>query len=296
MASVHSPASRAAAALVFATVVLLTGTLAGCRREEPAPTTDPPPSGSSSASLTVAGQERTYRLYLPPELSLTSPVPLVVMLHGGFGSASQAEQAYGWNSQADQGGFVVAYPDGLGRAWSVGGGCCGESGRDGIDDVEFVAAVVANVGSRLPIDPDRIYATGMSNGGMMAYRLACDSTVFAAIAPVAATMMGTCPAPEPLSLLHIHGLADENVPYNGEPGTGFASIDGPDVPSVVDSWRVVGRCAEPSTAMAGFVTTAESSCPDGRDVVLITIGPAGHRWPDNATDMIWRFFAAHPGR
>jgi polyhydroxybutyrate depolymerase len=278
------------------TAVLLGATLAGCGDKPAPPTTEPPPRGSSSASLSVAGQERTYRLYVPPDLSLASPVALVVMLHGGFGSAEQAERAYGWNRQADQDGFVVTYPDGFGRAWSVGGGCCGESGRDGVDDVGFVTEMVANVGTRVPVDPARIYATGMSNGGMMAYRLACDSTAFAAVAPVAATMLGGCPAPQPVSVLHIHGLADERVPFDGSPGNGPAQIDGPDIPSVVDSWQSVGECGTPAVTNSGNVTTAEATCPDGRAVVLITVAGAGHQWPDEATDVIWQFFAAHPRR
>jgi polyhydroxybutyrate depolymerase len=292
-----------AAVVVFASIVV-GATLAGCRREEPAPSVESPPRGSSSASLNVAGRDRAYRLYVPPELSLAAQVALVVMLHGGFGSAAQAEQAYGWNDQADRYGFVVAYPDGLNRAWAAGGGCCGEAGRDGVDDVGFITAVVANVGVRLPVDPDRIFATGMSNGGVMSYRLACDSTLFAAIAPVAATMMGDCPAPRPLSLLHIHGLADERVRFDGDPGNGLAQVDGPDVTSVVDSWRSVGGCAPSTTSTAGRVTTAEATCPEGRAVVLVTVAGAGHEWPGriavsdglDATGVIWRFFAAHPRR
>ena len=294
------PGLRAAVVLISATIVL-GATLAGCQREEPSLRTDAPPRGSSSASLDVAGRERAYRLYLPPELSLAEPVALVVMLHGGFGSAAQAEQGYGWNDHADRHGFVVAYPDGLGRAWAAGGGCCGDPGRDGVDDVGFIAAVVANIGARLPVDPDRIFATGMSNGGMMSYRLGCDSTLFAAIAPVTATMMGDCPAPRPLSLLHVHGLADERVRFDGEPGSGLARIDGPDVASVVDSWRSVGGCAAAITSTAGRVTTAEATCPEGRAVVLVIVAGAGHEWPGgtasdgfDATDAIWRFFTSHP--
>jgi polyhydroxybutyrate depolymerase len=232
------------------------------------------------------------------------------MLHGGFGSAAQAERGYGWNDLAERNGFVVVYPDGLGRAWAAGGGCCGESGRIGVDDVSFIAAVVANVRTRVAIDSNRIFATGMSNGAMMSYRLACDVTTFAAIAPVAGTMMGECPTPEPLSVLHIHGLADERVRFDGSPGNGFGQIDGPDVPSVVDSWRAVGRCAPPTTSSTGRVDTLESTCPDGRAVVLITVGGMGHEWPGgpdravgdppsdavDATETIWQFFAAHPRR
>src|SRR6185369_3270151 len=113
------------------------------------------------------GLDRSYRLYLPE--GLPTPAPLVVMLHGGFGSAAQAERAYGWDQLADGAKFAVAYPDGEGRAWNANGGCCGRPGRTNVDDVGFVSAVVDDVGSNIGIDADRVYATGISNGGMMAY-------------------------------------------------------------------------------------------------------------------------------
>jgi len=288
--------------------VLSVALLAGCRA--PSPPSDPVPTGSSTQAL----DGREFRVYRPASLSLTAPVPLVVMLHGGFGSASQAEQAYGWNDAADRYGFVVAYPDGVGRAWAVGDGCCGEPGRTGVDDVAFITAVVSNLRGRLPLDPRRLFVTGMSNGAMMSYRLACDSSLFAAMAPVSGTLLGSCPDPRPLSVLHIHGLADQNVPFDGSPGNGPGQIDGPPVPSTVDIWRTADHCSPAAVTNAGGVTTSTAACPDGRDVVLITIAGAGHQWPGgtgrnvvqralgldepsaalDATDTIWRFFAAHP--
>ena len=75
------------------------------------------------------------------------------MLHGGFGSGAQAERSYGWDSQADSAGFVVAYPDGLRKAWNTGGGCCGRPGVDNVDDVAFIKAMVAAIERQIPIDP-----------------------------------------------------------------------------------------------------------------------------------------------
>lgn len=270
--------------------------------------------GSSTQALTVDGRQRTFRLYLPASVSSGPRVPLVVMLHGGFGSAEQAESSYGWDAQADAGHFVVVYPDGLNRAWNVGAGCCGTPGRTGVDDVGFVRAVVALVSRELPVDPARVYATGISNGGMFAYRLACDTTLFAAIGPDSATLLGDCPHPAPLSVIHIHGTADQNIPYDGGQGTGFARIDGPAVPAVVASWRAVDRCPAAETSTSGAVARSVASCPDGRSVELVTIAGAGHQWPGaaskplvqkllgtdppstalDATATIWQFFAAHP--
>ena len=116
------------------------------------------------------------------------------MLHGYSGSARQAERDYGWDGLADSEKFVVAYPDGLGRAWNVDGeGCCGRPGREGVDDVGFITAAVADIAENVGIDPARVYATGMSNGGIMSYTLACNTGIFAAIGPVAATQLEPVP-------------------------------------------------------------------------------------------------------
>jgi polyhydroxybutyrate depolymerase len=235
------------------------------------------------------------------------------MLHGGFGNAAQAESYYGWDAEADSGHFLVLYPDGVDRAWNVGGGCCGKPAASGIDDVAFVGAAVAAVRADLPVDPARIYATGISNGGLLAYRLACDTKLFAAIGPDSATMLGPCPAPAPLSVIHIHGTADHNIPYQGGTGDGVAHIDGPAVPDLIARWRAVDRCAPPAVTVAAPLTTTLAGCPAGRAVELITIDGAGHQWPGSrstaaqralgldppstaldATATIWSFFAAHP--
>lgn len=220
----------------------------------------------------AAGARRTFHLYRPA--ALAGPAPLVVMLHGGFGTGLQAERAYGWNAAARAAGFVVAYPDGL----------------------------------------DRIYATGMSNGGMLAYRLACETRIFAAIGPVAATQLSRSRSPAPVSVIHIHGTADRNVPFGGGTGQGFARIQGPAIPLLNATWRSVNQCGAPSVSSSGLVTTSIARGPAGRAVELITVHGAGHQWPGSvppaplaarllhldqpstaldATKVIWRFFASH---
>ena len=139
-------------------------------------------AGSSMRSIGVGGRVRTYHLYRPA--SLRSPAPLVVMMHGGFGTGEQAERDYNWDAEADGGHFLVAYPDGEVRAWNAGS-CCGEPQRTNLDDVGFITAMVSDIEQQIPIDPARVYATGMSNGAMMALRLGCQTDAFAAIAPVA---------------------------------------------------------------------------------------------------------------
>jgi polyhydroxybutyrate depolymerase len=281
------------------------------------------PVGTSERTLTVDGRQRTYRLYRPASAKLDAPVPLVVMLHGAAGTGAQAQEAYGWTAQADRDGFVVAFPDGLNRAWAVGPQCCGAPAREGVDDVGFITELVAAIGGELPVDPARTYVTGISNGGLLAYRLVCDTALFAAIGAVSTTLTGDCPSPKPVSVLHIQGKLDETMPYDGGPGrrdnggTGRnpVKIDGPPTPELAARWRAVDRCGEPRTSTDGPVVRSTASCPDGRAVELITITDAGHQWPGgrpnppraeklldldppstalNATETIWRFFAAHP--
>jgi polyhydroxybutyrate depolymerase len=271
--------------------------------------------GHSQRTLTVGEAERTVLLYRPDDTK--QPVPLVVMLHGGYGSASQAESTYGWDEEADSAKFVVAYPDGLYRSWNAGT-CCGPPAALGIDDVAFISDVVRSLEAEGVVDPDRVYVTGMSNGAMLAYRLACSTDLFAAVAPVAGTILVDCGNAKPTSVLQIHGAADKNVPYGGGPGSaitvnGEARVDGPSVPDDNASWRAIDDCGEPVIDTVGEVSTSTASCPNRRTVELITIAGAGHQWPGakpnpvaqrllgadppstaiDATQVIWDFFEAH---
>lgn len=278
--------------------------LAGCATPE------------SPVSLHSIG-DRSYRVYRPASLPDGQRVPLVLVLHGGAGSGAQAEKAYGWDATAGRNGFVVAYPDGVGRSWNAGPGCCGRAARDAVDDVGFLEAVVAAVSGDLPIDPARVFVTGMSNGGMMTYRLACESTLFRAVAPVAGTLIGDCPSPAPVSLLHIHGTADGSVRWDGDPGQGVVEIDGPPIVDLVDGWRERAGCSAFTDRAADPVTTRVATCPDGRTVELISVAGAGHQWPGSvpegravtglldldqpstaldATETIWKFFEAAAGQ
>ncbi|MGA8547941.1 MAG: PHB depolymerase family esterase [Mycobacterium sp.] len=249
--------------------------------------------GTSVHTISVGGHDRTYRLYKPK--GLPASAPLVVMLHGGFGNGAQAEKSYGWDELADSSKFVVAYPDGLNRAWNVnGGGCCGRSAKEGIDDVAFVTAAVADIRRNVGIDAARVYVTGISNGGIMSYTLACETAIFAAIGPDSATQLNACDSPHPTSVMHIHGTADRLIRYDGGRGAGVAHIDGPPVSQLNAFWRNVNHCGAPASTTSGSVTTSTAGCPDNRSVVLITVDGGGHQWPGFATAKLWEFFAAHP--
>jgi polyhydroxybutyrate depolymerase len=295
-----SPRRILSAALVVAS---LAAVLTGCGIRGDLPDTQQR-AGTESRALEVGAITRTYRLYIPAELA--ADPALVVMMHGGVGSGQQAERAYGWNDQADAGGFLVAYPDGESRTWNAGD-CCGGAVRDGVDDVAFITALVEELRAEFGVTGDRTFATGMSNGAMMSYRMACETDVFAAIAPVAGTIVTTCDGPAPTSVLHIHGLTDSQVRMDGEPGDGIGDADGMPVADAVEVFRAAAGCDAVVTTEEPPVTTSESDCADDRRVVLVTVADAGHQWPGSvpregamdqpsdaldATALIWEFFAA----
>lgn len=307
-----SSVSAVAVGLGSALAVVLV--LGGCT---PTAQPDPPtsyPVGSSAHELAIDGLDREYRVYVPSSLT-EGPSTLVVMLHGGFGSAEQAERVYGWDAQAEQDGFVVAYPQGVGRSWN-GGDCCGSAASRDLDDVGFVEAVVDEVAATVPIDPQRVFAAGMSNGGILAYRLACESDRFAAIGVVAGTLLTECAPPGPVSVRHIHGALDESIPPDGSPGGGTQRIDGPPLADVLAFWREIDGCGEPVTGTWNepeVVAVTAGDCADGTEVDYLEISDAGHQWPGapsseirdelggdppsqrlDATAELAAFFASHP--
>lgn len=291
--------SRSLAALILVAIAASGLTGCGARDSRPDPVT-----GTATRTLEVDGVERSYRVYVPARLP--DEPGLVVMIHGGFGSGRQAERAYGWNDAAEAGGFVVAYPDGVSRTWNAGD-CCGPAARDEVDDVAFLETLVTELQDEFAVTPARTFATGMSNGAMMAYRMACETDLFAAIAPVAGTIVTACDDPPPTSVLHVHGQGDAMVRMDGELGEGPGRVDGMPVPDAIDVWRIAGDCSAAVATSDGPVTTSTSTCVDDRTVVLVTVAGAGHQWPGSvaregaadqpsdaldATALIAEFFAA----
>lgn len=251
-------------------------------------------------TVTVAGQERSYRLLDGHQGS--GPAPLVIALHGGGGNG---EGMIGrWADKARAAGLVVAAPDGIGRLGNRGtwnaGGCCGEALRDGVDDIRFIAAVIDDLTRRLPVDPHRVYVAGFSNGGMLAHRLALAMPErFAAVAVVAGALFGGETPPRlPVPILLIHGLADDVVPVAGgmSPTRLVArSQSQPFLPlrETLAFWRRADGCtgqASPGRTTAARLETY-GPCADRTTVALLTLADGGHAWPPGATDEIWSFFA-----
>jgi polyhydroxybutyrate depolymerase len=185
---------------------------------------------------------------------------------------------------ADAQGFILALPEGVQASWNSGN-CCGDAFVNSVDDVGFVRAVVADVSSRLCVDEARIYATGMSNGGFMAHRLACDAAdLFAAVAPVAGVVTlkpDECNPSRPISVMHFHGTEDSVVPFGG--GGAGATIS---VPDSMAFWVDRNGCeAEPEETFRQGNARCESHprCRGEVDVTLCTIEGGGHCWPGNPT-------------
>jgi len=299
-------------------VLLLTGCgRLAARRATPTPAILSP--GDVTRTLTHDGRERSYLVHVPPTYDPTQPTAVVLVFHGGGGNAENARAMTGFDAVADAEGVIVVYPNGTGRrpdrllTWN-GGRCCAYAMEQNVDDVGFVKALLADLGTVANVDTQRIYATGMSNGAIMAYRLACElSDVIAAIGPVAATQnIDACTPSRPVPVLHIHGDADGHAPYAG--GIGAESLVGVPFESVettIDFWVQHNGCAlAPQVTQSGNIRhTVYSGCKQDATVELYTVIGGGHAWPGgqpgwrggdvpttelNASRVMWEFFAAHP--
>lgn len=261
----------------------------------------PPPAAAQPADppgvLTFGGVPRSYVLHVPP--GLDRPAGLVINLHGAGMTGAQQAGLTNYNAIANQYGFVVAYPDGIDLSWADGRGASVPD-RDGVDDVGFLSALIERLSRDFGIPPRRVFVTGMSAGGFMANRLACDrADLVSAVAPVAGTLgVGVPCAPSaPVSVLMMHGTADEVVPYGGGPMVGRGGpSDIVSAPALANRWRELDGCPGPliTQAAAGPVGRAAiGGCAGGTEVVLLTIAGGPHIWPAalDASAATGQFFA-----
>jgi len=278
------------------------------------------------------GQARSYILHLPPSYNGENQMALVVVLHGGAGNAGNIEEVTGFSEKADEEGFIVVYPDGSGRfnhyllTWNSGF-CCGYSLENNIDDVGFIRALIGYLQENYAINRNMIYVTGISNGGMMSYRLGAElSDIVAAIAPVAGSIGGQAtendtiwciPEPEyPLSVIVFHGTNDSRVPYDGGTPTAndtrgafsYLSVN-ESVSFFVDHNQCDAFPQRNISESDNIIMDLYAGGLNYTQVVLYTIVNGTHSWPGgktgrrngdvptmeiSATDLIWEFFKNHP--
>ncbi len=261
----------------------------------PAPATPPDLAGTlvTEHTLTVGGIARTYRSVTAAAAS-AQPLPLLVVLHGRGQRPWTAVRATGFLPFARRDQAVLVYPDGLSRSWNAGSGCCGVAGNRNTPDTAFVTAVVADATRDLPVDPDRIYLVGYSNGGKLAWLLTCKHpALFAAVATYGAAPLAPCPAAKALPSLMAVGVHDPVLPIGGDQGTR------PALPSarVAAGWLVRrDRCTGgPTTTTVGSAVLQRwTRCATGTEVDLAVYPDADHMWPPAVTGLMWTFLGAHP--
>jgi polyhydroxybutyrate depolymerase len=246
---------------------------------------------------------RSYELYVPKVAASGGALPLVVNLHAYLTTDGLQAALSRMDPIAEERGYLVAYPQARLLSWN-GGSCCGEAMLRRSDDVGFVRDVVADVAKRLRVDPSRVYATGMSNGGFLAHRLGCEAAdLFAAIAPVAGVIgmsERSCEPSRPMPMLHVHGRWDPVIAYNGLVYRG--------APETMAFWAQRNACSRVTSRIEFSDGHCETrvGCREGASVTLCTADRGLHCWPGNpicpggrgnnqldANRVIFDFFADH---
>ncbi len=278
-----------------------------------------------AGSIVHGGLTRTYLLHMPAGFDQARQWPLVFVLHGGGGDGAKVTKLTGFGSKADSAGFIVCCPDAVNNHWNDGRQVRRfKSQREGVDDVGFIAALIDRFAKDMNVDRRRVYATGISNGGMMCHRLACElSDRIAAIAPVAAALpeplANSARPSRPMPVLVINGTKDPLVPFEGG-GVGLYHKRGEvlSVARTVGFWVAADSCGPkpetteiPDVDPHDGITVVRERYSGGRDsseVILYRVEGGGHTWPSgarrvarfgktardiDATEAIWEFFNRH---
>ncbi len=284
-------------------------------------------SAATERSITLMHdqRQRSALVRVPSTYNASNPAPMLLVFHGGGGNAEGAERMAQLTPLADKHNLIVVYPNGTGvlrdrlLTWNTWN-CCGYALTHEVDDVGFVRNLIAMLKREFAIDSNRIFATGISNGGMMAHRLGCElSDQIAAIAPIAGALnTDSCAPREPVSVLIFHGTDDQHVMFKG--GQNLKRFPGADpridnsVADAFSTWSRLDKCSPSNPSQQQSVQ--RTLCSDGArgsEVVLYAIQGQGHSWPGgraglrygnvdppsqeiSASEVMIEFFMRHPKR
>ncbi len=278
--------------------------------------------GNYSRTLTVSKLKREYLVHVPKGYDPQTPTPVVLALHGVAMNGPLMVVFSGLNSKADEAGFIVVYPSGTGVGpflkWNARG-LKGDPAEGKADDVEFISKLLDELPGHVNVDQKRVYAAGISNGGMMSYLLAGElSDRIAAIAPVAGKIVCEDSKPQrPVSVIHFHGLKDDIVPFGRSRESTPSAIKTNSVEDSIQTWVKLNGCNETPKSDTLSKEGDEMRVTrktydggrDGAEVVLVVIEEGGHTWPGqeppvgfigksakniSANDLMWEFFKKHP--
>jgi poly(3-hydroxybutyrate) depolymerase len=263
----------------------------------------PPAAGNSKASLQHGGSSRSYILHVPSGLTSGKPLAVVFDLHGAGGSGSQQQGMSGWGAVADREKFLVVYPDGIDGYWNVDDKCCGTAGKNQIDDVGFLRAIIDKLSAATCIDTKRIYVSGFSNGGGLTHRMGCDAAdVIAAIAPVSTDLRTQpCNAVRPISMMEVRGMADSLEPYEGgkvgPEGGGYLAVG---AKASLGLWADINQCTGTPKTIETYCE-GYTECRDGVETDLCSLPNVDHGAYNNSLNFniastAWKMFQRQPMR
>jgi polyhydroxybutyrate depolymerase len=269
-------------------------------------------------TVTIFGRDRFYKIHLPLNYTYQKEYPVVFVFHGGLGNPDNIEQTTSFSSKADSEDFIVVYPYGTGAfekkllTWNTWD-CCGYADKKDMNEIEFIKLVIKEVKEKYRVNDKMIYATGMSNGGMMCYLLACEMPdQFAAVAPVAATMFdeNQCTSNAEISMIIFNSIDDKHIPYEGGVGEeSIVQVEKMPVEKVVEFWTKKFDCRLINKTESSLFHKINFANNNGTEIIFYRMLSGGHSWPGgergrfrtdkpvkdvSATDLIWEFFKNHP--